>query len=170
MTLQVIKDQSVISSIKVVESIKRWTLNFTDIINNNNKYYNLELVKASNGAFYIFTVYGRVGAPNPAKEYRSCYNQAEAENEAEKIVKSKTKKGYVEVKLAKADVGSDVGKSKIDQTVSVESLKKMGAKVVEEPAVVSKLHTNVQDLIRTWFGVTQEFKALRLFGPVIGII
>jgi len=61
MTLQVIKDQSVISSIKVVESIKRWTLNFTDIINNNNKYYNLELDKASNGAFYIFTVYGRVG-------------------------------------------------------------------------------------------------------------
>lgn len=162
MTLQVIKDQSVISSIKVVESIKRWTLNFTDIINNNNKYYNLEVVKSDKDKFFLFTQYGRVGAPSPAKEYRSCDSQSEAESEAEKIVKSKTKKGYVEVKMAKVDIGSDVGKTKVDTSVTVESLKKAGVQVTEEPAVASKLHHEVQDLVRTWFGVTQEFIELNL--------
>jgi poly [ADP-ribose] polymerase len=162
MTLQVIKDQSVINSINIVESVKRWTLNFTDIVHNNNKYYNLEVVKTDKGKFYLFTQYGRVGAPNAAKEYRSCDSQTEAESEAEKIVKSKTKKGYVEVKMAKVDIGSEIGKTKVDTSVTVESLKKAGVKVTEEPAVASKLHHEVQDLVRTWFGVTQEFIELNL--------
>jgi poly [ADP-ribose] polymerase len=162
MALQVIKDPSVINNIKVVESVKRWTLNFTDIVNNNNKYYNLEVVKSDKNQFFLFTQYGRVGAPSPAKEYRSCGNQSEAETEAEKIVKSKTKKGYVEVKLAKSDVGSEVGKTKVDTSVTVESLKKAGVQVKEEPQAASKLHPEVQDLVRTWFGVTQEFIELNL--------
>ncbi len=161
MALPVIKDQSVIDKIKVVESVKRWTLNFTDIVNNNNKFYNLEVVKSSDGKFYLYTVYGRVGASG-AKEYRSCITQMEAEREAESIVKSKSKKGYVEVKLAKADVGSEFGKAKVDTTVSVEQLKKVGVKLQEEPAAASKLHPEVQDLVRTWFGVTQEFVELNL--------
>ena len=161
MTLQVIKDQSVINAIQVVESIKRWTLNFTDVINNSNKYYNLELVKSSKNEFYLFTQYGRVGG-TPAKEYRSCDDQNHAEKEAEKIVKSKLKKGYVEVKLAKADVGSEVGKTKVDASVSVETLKKLGAKITEQDETSSKLHPEVQGLVRTWFGITQEFVELNL--------
>lgn len=161
MSLPVIKDQSILNSIQVVESVKRWTLNFTDIINNNNKFYNLEVVKSSDGKFYLYTVYGRVGAGG-AKEYRSCCDIHEAEKEAQSIIKSKNKKGYVEVKLAKADVGSELGKAKVDTTVTVEALKKSGIKVQEEPAVASKLHPEVQDLVRTWFGVTQEFVELNL--------
>lgn len=161
MTLPVIKDQSVIDKIKVVESIKRWTLNKTDLVENNNKFYNLEIVQSSDSKFYLFTVYGRVGA-NGAKEYRSTSSQAEAEREAESIIKSKTKKGYVEVKLAKSDVGSEIGKTKVDATVTVESLKKAGVKITEEPQAASKLHTEVQDLVRTWFGATQEFLELNL--------
>src|ERR1039458_3922074 len=38
----------------------------------------------------------------------------------------------------------------------------MGATVVEEPAAASKLHQEVQNLVRTWFGVTQEFVELNL--------
>ena len=141
---------------------KRTTLNFTDVINNNNKYYNLEVQVAKSGEARIFTQYGRVGG-TAAKEYRVCSSQSQAESEADKIVKAKTKKGYVEVKLVKADVGSDVGKSKVDNTaVSVESLKKAGVQVKEEPAAQSKLHPEVQDLVRTWFGVTQEFIELNL--------
>lgn len=158
MSLPVIKNLQV----NIVESVKRWTLNFTDIIDNHNKYYNLEIVKSDKGDFYLYTQYGRVGAPSPAKEYRQCTSQAQAETEAQSIIKSKTKKGYIEVKLAKADVGSDAGKSKVDSSVSVETLKKMGATVVEKDATPSKLHPQVQDLVRTWFGVTQEFVELNL--------
>ena len=145
----------------IVESLQRWTLNYTDIVNNNNKYYNLEIVKDDTGRFLLYTVYGRVGNSG-AKEYRICTDQMQAEKEAISIIKSKTKKGYQEVKLAKVDIGSDVGKSKIDATVSVETLKKLGATIVEEPAVTSKLHPQVQDLVRAWFGVTQEFIELNL--------
>lgn len=162
MALQVIKDQSVIDKIKVVESIKRWTLNFTDIVNNNNKYYNMEIVKSDKNEFFIFTQYGRVGAGNPTKEYRSADNQSHAELEGEKIIKSKLKKGYVEVKLTKSDVGSEVGKTKVDASVSVEALKKLEAEVTEQNAQPSKLHPEVQDLVRTWFGLTQEFVELNL--------
>jgi poly [ADP-ribose] polymerase 2/3/4 len=147
--------------VNVVESVQRWTLNFTDIINNNNKFYNLEIVKDDKGKMYLYTVYGRVGASG-AKEYRICGDQVEAEKEALSIIKSKTKKGYVEVKLAKADIGSDAGKAKVDTSVSVEALKKMGATVVEKDESVSKLHSEVQSLVRTWFGVTQEFVELNL--------
>lgn len=144
------------------EVTKRTTLNFTDVINNNNKYYNLEVQVAKSGESRIFTQYGRVGG-TAAKEYRVTSSQHEAESESDKIIKAKTKKGYVEVKLVKADVGSDVGKSKVENTaVSVDALKKAGVKVTEEPAVASKLHHEVQDLVRTWFGVTQEFIELNL--------
>lgn len=148
--------------VNVVESLQRWTLNFTDIVDNHNKYYNLEIVKSDKDEFYLYTQYGRVGAPSPAKEWRVCSTQDQAEKEALSIIKSKTKKGYVEVKLAKADVGSDAGKAKIDSSVSIEALKKLGATIVEKDATPSKLHPEVQDLVRTWFGVTQEFVEMNL--------
>lgn len=159
MAKPVIREDEINVNIKDV--FKRYTLNFTDIINNNNKYYNLELIEAKDGKFYIYTQYGRVGASG-AKEYRVCEDKVDAEKEAEKIVKSKTKKGYVEVKLVKAEVGSEVGKSKVDASVSIETLKRMGAKVEEKDESVSKLHPEVRDLVRTWFGVTQEFVELNL--------
>ena len=161
MSIPVIKDQKIIDKIQVAESVQRWTLNFTDIVLNNNKFYNLEIVKSNDGSYYLYTVYGRVGAGG-AKEYRACNSQVQAEAEAQSIIKSKNKKGYVEVKLAKADIGSELGKAKVDTSVSVETLRKLGATVVEKEAEVSKLHPQVQDLVRTWFGVTQEFVELNL--------
>lgn len=159
MSKPVIKEGQITVNIKDV--FKRYTLNFTDIINNNNKYYNLELIEANDGKFYLYTQYGRVGAAG-VKEYRLCSSKNDAEVEAEKIVKAKSKKGYVEVKLLKADVGSEMGKSKVEaNNVTVESLKKMGVEVKEE-GEPSKLHPQIQDLVRTWFGVTQEFIELNL--------
>jgi len=148
-------------SVVVKDVLKRYTLNFTDIINNNNKYYNLEIQESKDGKFYLYTQYGRVGG-TAAKEYRICSGQADAESEAQKIIKSKLKKGYVEVKLVQATVGSDVARSKIETSqVSVEDLKKIGVKVAED-AALSKLHPQVSDLIRTWFGVTAEFVEMNL--------
>jgi poly [ADP-ribose] polymerase 2/3/4 len=148
-------------SVVVKDVLKRYTLNFTDIINNNNKYYNLEIQEAKDGKFYLYTQYGRVGG-TAAKEYRICSGKFDAESEAEKIIKSKLKKGYVEVKLVQAAIGSDIAKSKIETSqVSVDDLKKIGVKVSEE-AEPSKLHPQVSDLIRTWFGVTAEFVEMNL--------
>jgi poly [ADP-ribose] polymerase 2/3/4 len=144
------------------EVTKRVTLNFTDIVNNNNKYYNLEIQVAKTGESRIFTQYGRVGG-TAAKEYRVCSDQSEADSESNKIVKSKTKKGYVEVKLVRADVGSEVGKAKVESnTITIEAAKKAGVKVEEADESASKLHPEVKDLVRTWFGVTQEFIELNL--------
>lgn len=161
MAIPVIEDKNIIDAIKVIESVKRWTLNFTDIINNNNKFYNLEIVKSDKNKFFLFTQYGRVGASG-AKEYRACDNQIQAETEALKIIKAKSKKGYVEVKLAQADVGSEIGKTKIDKMVSVEALEKSGIKFEKEIETISKLHIEVRDLVRSWFGITQEFIELNL--------
>jgi poly [ADP-ribose] polymerase len=157
---KVIKEADM-GSVKVEESIKQWTLNYTDIILNSNKFYSLEVVKTNKG-YFLYTQYGRVGGTK-AKEYRQCSDQADAESEATKIVKAKTKKGYVEVSLVKSDVGSDAAQAKIEKvSATTEQLKKAGITVKEEPAVASKLHTEVQDLVRTWFGVTQEFVDLNL--------
>ncbi len=141
--------------------VDRKTLNFTDIMNNNNKFYNLEIQVASNGETRIYTVYGRVGA-NGAKEYRVCSDRSHAEKEVEKIIKSKNKKGYVEVKLAKSDIGSAVGKSKVDTAVSAEVLTKAGVKFENSEPEGSKLKPEVADLVRTWFGITADFIELNL--------
>jgi poly [ADP-ribose] polymerase len=159
--LKVIKESD-IGNIKIIESINRRTLNYTDIISNNNKYYSIECVKDSNNNWYIYTIYGRVGG-TAAREYRVCSSASQAEVEADKIVKAKTKKGYVEVKLVKADVGSEVGKSKVEaNSITIEAAKKAGVKVVEEDENSSKLHPEVKGLVRTWFGVTQDFIELNL--------
>lgn len=160
MAIKVLKGSDA-DNISIKDSLKRFTLNFTDIINNNNKCYNLEVVHDIKDQFYLYTQYGRVGG-TLAKEFRSCTSQVEAESEAEKIVKAKTKKGYVEVKLAKADLGSEQGKAKVETKVSVESLTKAGIKFEDATVVTSKLHPQVQDLVRTWFGITNEFVELNL--------
>lgn len=139
----------------------RKTLNFTDIVANNNKFYNVEVQVAASGEARIYTVYGRLGASG-AKEYRVCRDRTHAEAEAEKIIKSKNKKGYVEVKLAKADIGSEAGKAKVETTVSAEALKKAGVKVQDVEPEESKLKPQVADLVRTWFGITADFVELNL--------
>ena len=90
MTLPVDKS---ISNVKVVESIRQWTLNYTSLELNSNKCYVIEIVKDANDKLYLYSNYGRVGG-TIIKEYRVCSDLHQAEMEAEKIVKSKIKKGY----------------------------------------------------------------------------
>src|SRR5271165_2959161 len=160
MTLKVLKGYDT-GSILIKDSHKRYTLNFTDIINNNNKCYNLEIITDSNDEVFIYTNYGRVGG-TLAKEFRQCDNLIHAEKESEKLIKSKIKKGYQEIKLVKADLGSDVGKSKVSaDKVSIEFLEKAGIKI-QEDVVVSKLDPQVSALVKTWFGITADFVELNL--------
>ena len=77
---KVIKENEM-NNISIVDSIKRFTLNYTDIVSNSNKFYNLEIVKTSDNNYYLYTQYGRTGGTK-AKEYRLCNSQSEAESEA----------------------------------------------------------------------------------------
>lgn len=155
--MKTIKEHDIHSNVKNV--ISRRTLNYTDIVANSNKFYNLEIQEHDNGKFFLYTSYGRVGGAG-VNEYRECSSQAEAEKEAEKIIKSKNKKGYVEVLLTKAEVGSSLGKSKVETSlVSQADLDKAGIKT---EAVTSKLSPDVQSLISTWFGTTNDFVVANL--------
>lgn len=139
----------------------RRTLNCTDIVSNNNKYYNIEIQIGKGGEARVFTQYGRVGAPNPAKEVRCCDDRTHADSVVAQIIKEKTKKGYVEVELVQAEVGSDIGKAKVEaQRVSVEALEKSGIKV--EKSQASKLAPQVQALVGEWFNATAQFIEVNL--------
>lgn len=153
MALPVIKDLKV----NIIDSIKQWTLNYTDLEANSNKFYSLEIVKGADNKLYLYTQYGRVGG-TAAKEYRVCTDQYQAEVEAEKIIKSKNKKGYVEIKLVKADVGSEIAKIKIgSSTLTEDAAKKLGFTVKEDTQ--SSLHPAVQAVVKSWFGSIEQFIA-----------
>lgn len=158
--MKTIKEHDIHSNVKNV--ISRRTLNYTDIVGNSNKFYNLEIQEHDNKLFYIFTSYGRNGGAG-VNEYRECSSQAEAEKEAEKIIKSKNKKGYVEVLLKKSNIGSSLGKNieLVDEKVSVDELKKAGVKIKEKSGA-SKLSVEIQDLVKNLFNITGNFVSANL--------
>lgn len=137
------------------EVIRKVTLNFTDIEKNTNKYYSGEIQLGKTGTARIFTDYGRVGVTS-TQEVRMCDSVAEAQIEFDKLLKSKIKKGYTEIKLVKADVGSDLGKQKVEQdAVSIATIDNLKLKFNE--IAKSKLHKEVQSLVKGWFGDTAMF-------------
>lgn len=141
--------------INIVNSIKQWTLNFTDLESNSNKFYSIEIIEASDNKIYLYTQYGRTGG-TVAKEYRACSDLLQAEVEGEKIIKSKIKKGYVEIKLVKSEIGSEIAKTKIStSTVSESDAKKLGYTVKEENK--SNLHPAIQSVVKNWFGSIEQF-------------
>ena len=83
----------------VHEVIERVVLNFVSLKHNSNKFYIIELQKAtqeSDYPFRIYTEYGRVGK-SPRKEGRYYHNQGSATNEFDHIVSAKRSKGYIEI-------------------------------------------------------------------------
>ena len=86
----------------VHEVIERVVLNFVSLQHNSNKFYIIELQKAtaeSNYPFRIYTEYGRIGK-SPRKEGRYYHNQGSATDEFCHIVSSKRSKGYIEIEEA----------------------------------------------------------------------
>jgi poly [ADP-ribose] polymerase len=141
--------------------VKRAVLQVTDIKNNNNKYYGIELHQAKgakSNAFRVFTHYGRTDdlETNPdagAKECRYFDSLPEAESEYTKIYKSKTgaSKGYKEVSLASSKIGSQKARGGSSGSVDEKTL----AKIQGDPAAPPKpkpqpstLQPLVQDLVK----------------------
>ena len=144
------------------EITKRAVLQVTDIKNNNNKYYGIELHQAKgakSNAFRVFTHYGRTDdlETNPdagAKECRYFNTVAEAQGEYDKIYKSKTAaaKGYKELSLASSKIGSQKARGCSSGSVDEKTLAKMkgegGTPNAPPHTLVSTLSTPIQDLVK----------------------
>ena len=73
-------------------------LNYTDVANNNNKYYIMQLLQRYDGTYEVYSRYGRVGAggQTTSKQYANFHQGKIA---YEKQFKSKTRGGYTVLKM-----------------------------------------------------------------------
>jgi poly [ADP-ribose] polymerase len=139
-------------------------LGCTDIMGNNNKYYHLE-VQVAGKACRVHSEYGRVGAKNPAREYRYA-DEADCTKIFDKIIKSKTERKdepYVKVDLAKRDVGS-ASAQKIVKKVAAGAAPAKPAKTGKSEK--SKLEPEVQRLVGDFFKATASFIETNLKCPL----
>jgi len=146
------------SSYKVT---KRWEGNCTEVAKNSNKFYHAEIQVAPNGQARIFTMYGRVGQKNPAKEYRYFSSEAACFSEYERLIckkRDRKKNPYREVDLAITSVGSE-GAKEIKKPMT-------GVKVASKKLISSSLHPEVQRLVAGWFGTTGQFITMTLKCPL----
>ena len=136
--------------------LKKAILQVTDIKTNRNKYYAIELHKA-NDKYRVYTHYGRTDDldSNPDAGIRECrypVNSIHAENLYDKIYKEKTsaRKGYKELNIASAKIGSKQTLGKSSGEVDAKTLKKLSdvkAKVVKDSTPTVTLHKEVQRLV-----------------------
>ncbi len=136
--------------------VKKAVLQATDIKTNKNKYYALELHSAKN-QFRVYTHYGRTDdlATNPnagVKECRYFNYQCDAEDTYDKIYKEKTspRKGYKELNLAAAKIGSSksIGQSSgsVDDK-TLHKIKKRSQSEVEDEAPTVAISKEIQRLV-----------------------
>ncbi len=146
------------------EVVKKAVLQLTDIVNNNNKYYAIELHQ-SGGQFRVFTHYGRTddleNNPNAGvREGRYFASLADADANYTKIFKSKTakSKGYKEVSLASSRIGSAQARGTSSGHVDEETLARIEAAEGAPAPVVqpSRLSKPIQDLIRYLYGAASD--------------
>lgn len=136
--------------------VKKAILQVTDIKTNRNKYYAVEL-HSSKSKFRVYTHYGRTddldSNPNAGiRESRYVDSITVAEGLYDKIYKEKTsvRKGYKELNMASAKIGSKQTLGKSSGEVDDKTLKKMAdvkSKVVKDTTPTITLHSEVQRLV-----------------------
>ncbi len=139
------------------EIVKRAVLQVTDIKNNNNKYYGIELHSAG-ASFRVFTHYGRTDDlehdPNAgAKESRYFAHLAAAQAEYDRIYREKTgrSKGYKEVALASSKIGSQKARGSSSGHVDDKTVAKMAPDekaAAPKASAPSALPGGVQELVK----------------------
>jgi poly [ADP-ribose] polymerase len=142
-------------------------LNFFDLTgekskckNTSNKFYHIELQLGKDGNCQLYTEYGPTGFVQ-AREFRYfAQDKANAEKEFNKIVKSKIKKGYVEIDIAQRVVGSDESK-KIVKPVQLNNIEEI---TIEKNN--NKLHCETQRIISELLGSTNKFVTTTLKCPL----
>jgi predicted DNA-binding WGR domain protein len=136
------------------EVVKKAVLQVTDIKNNNNKYYAIELHEGK-GKYRVFTHYGRTddldSNPNAgARENRYCSSLSEAEGIYSKIYKEKTspRKGYKELSLASSKIGSAKSVGQSVGAIDDKTLQKLADKDATPKAKpVITIPTEIQELV-----------------------
>jgi len=93
---------------------KSVSLQYTDMVNGNNKFYVIELHTAPGYDSRIYTCYGRTGSAGK-KEERFC-TPTYGPSEVDSIRREKLKKGYKEVSLASTSKGTEKGNAVILST------------------------------------------------------
>jgi poly [ADP-ribose] polymerase len=139
---------------------QRWEGNCMDMIKNSNKFYHAEIQVAPNGEARIFTMYGRVGAKNPACEHRYYPSEIACQSDYNAlIVKKSGRKNnpYREVDLAITSIGSDGAK---------DIKKPMAGVKISAKVTICSLHSEVQRLVSGWFGSTGQFITMTLKCPL----
>ncbi len=140
------------------EIVRKAVLQVTDLKNNNNKYYALELHRAettSASRFRLFTHYGRTDdlENNPEagqKECRFFADLAEAQRNYDAIYREKTspRKGYKELSLASAKIGSDKARGASTGVVDDKTLARIQAADGRPAPAASRLCPALQGLVR----------------------
>ncbi|AKF06746.1 WGR domain-containing protein [Sandaracinus amylolyticus] len=137
------------------EIVKRAVLQLTDVVNNNNKYYGIELHRAGN-AYRVFTHYGRTDdlETNPnagAKESRYFDDLASADACYAQIYREKTaaSKGYKEVSLASSKIGSHKARGTSSGQIDERTLEKIEGEKEKRAAIPkSTLPPGVQSMLQ----------------------
>lgn len=131
--------------------VQKAILQVTDIKTNRNKYYAVELHEAGN-KFRVFTHYGRTDDletnPNAGiKESRYFSSLNEASLNYNKIYKEKTsaRKGYKEIALASAKIGSSKSIGKSSGHIDDKTLKKLNDKT--STVAKASISSHVQELV-----------------------
>lgn len=137
--------------------LRKAVLQKTDISNNNNKYYAIELHKAGK-KFRVFTHYGRTDDLNSnpdagAKESRYCSSETEAAGVYDSIFKQKTgsSKGYQQVHLASSKIGSQQAQGQSCGDIDDKTLTKMKNQPKQKKPRIS-LDKPVADLVKYLYG------------------
>ena len=133
------------------EIVKKAVLQVTDLKNNNNKYYAIELHGAAvDGMTHhrVFTHYGRTDDldTNPdagTKESRYFDSAADAQKEFDRLLKAKTgpSKGYQEVALASSKIGSTKARGQSSGELDPATIERAKA------ATPSTLPSELQELV-----------------------
>lgn len=127
----------------------------------SNKSYHAELqYSTKNSKAQIFTMWGPTGGTQ-TREWRYYSSTSEADKDFVAILKSKTKKGYVEVDVAQRAYGSEAAKQ-ITKAVVLTNAET----IAPAESKVSKLAAPTQNLITHLFGATSQFVTTTLKCPL----
>lgn len=134
--------------------LQKAVLQVTDIKTNRNKYYAVELHAAA-GKYRVYTHYGRtddldVNPDAGARESRYFNSLDEARGQYQKIYREKTSatKGYKELSLASAKIGSRQTIGKSVGTIDDATLKKLAEKQAAPPPTPEcVLPTDIRGLV-----------------------
>ncbi|CAG8555986.1 51_t:CDS:2 [Ambispora gerdemannii] len=151
------------------EAIWDCLLNQTDLKNNNNKFFVIQLLQSDSGSnYYVFTKWGRVGYNGSSVTYGPTGFLDNAKSEFKRKFQEKTKNNWLFVckdisnftthktkyTLLVRDYGGDgtEDKPELSSSAAASTSKDEKEKEIVKPPE-SKLHTKVQDIIQMIFDV-----------------